>query len=276
MLVVMKAIILAAGKGTRLRPLTYGIPKPLLPVKGVPIIEWAIKSVLTCKHVDEIIVAIPGTTGSDFHERVLSHTHGICVDSYLKNLDYDCSIKTIPTPQRETSGDLKFILEEIGQRSSTVMVAYGDSLTEVDMASAYEYHKKCRDRLGVSSTVLLFEVPKKDAGRFGIADVKKIEGFDIIQSFVEKPTDDKIASRLANVGFYFLELDEVYDMLLKERIKVEHYLFPKLAREGRLAGFISKIPFWIDIGTKEAYEEANRLAHEKLIIPPNTKENDNL
>jgi len=83
----MKAIILAAGKGTRLRPLTYGIPKPLLPIKGKPMIDWIIRSALNVK-IDEIVVAVSGTVGNDMEERVLSHIHGICIDAYLKNLDY--------------------------------------------------------------------------------------------------------------------------------------------------------------------------------------------
>ena len=80
----MKAIILAAGKGTRLRPLTYGIPKPLLPVHGRPMIDWVIRSILE-DSVDEIIVAVSGTTGEDTEERTLSHIHGISIDSYLRN-----------------------------------------------------------------------------------------------------------------------------------------------------------------------------------------------
>lgn len=262
----MKGIILAAGKGTRLYPITYGIPKPLLPVKGVPIIDWVIRNVLTCNEIDEIFVAIPGTTGGEFHDRVLSHAHGICVDSYLKNLDYGCKIKTVPTPQRETAGDLRYILEETGHKKGTIVVAYGDNLTEVSLKEALDYHKKCRSSLGTVGTVVLFEVPKEDVSRFGIAEIKNTGGFELVESFIEKPVHSE--SRLANAGYYFLELDEIYSMLSKEREKVEYSLFPVLASEGRLAGFVSKVPFWIDIGTIEAYKEANKMAHDKLIIPP--------
>ena len=81
-------------------------------------------------------------------------------------------------------------------------------------------------------------------------------------------------SRLANAGYYILELDETYVDLPKERVKVENSLFPLLAKKGELAAFVAKLPFWIDIGTLEAYEEANKLAHENLIIPPPLPEND--
>lgn len=263
----MKAVIMAAGRGTRLYPLTYGIPKPLLPVKGRPIIDWVIRNVLTCD-VDEIIVAISGTTGNDFQERILSHTHGICVDAYIKNLEYNCPIRTVPTPQRETGGDLKHVLEEINYKKGSVLVAYGDNLTRFDFKDMLEYHKECKNKLGVSATVLLFEVPERDVNRFGIAKIKKEKGFDLIESFIEKPELKDAPSRLANAGYYILELDDVFDILSKDKIKVENSVFPLLAKQGKLAAFVTKLPFWIDIGTVEAYEEANKLAHDNLIIPP--------
>ena len=108
----MKVIVLAAGKGTRMRPLTYGIPKPLLPVKGTPMLDWIIKSTLTGNKVDEVFVGIPGTVGKNLYDRILSHTHGICIDSYLKNNDYGVPVSTILTPQRETAGDIFHILQE--------------------------------------------------------------------------------------------------------------------------------------------------------------------
>ncbi|HDD72687.1 MAG TPA: nucleotidyltransferase family protein, partial [Candidatus Aenigmarchaeota archaeon] len=194
----MKAIILAAGKGTRLRPLTYGIPKPLLPVKGRPVLDWVIRNIMTCSKIDEIIVAISGTTGNDLHERILSHTHGICIDSYVRNLGYGCSIKTVPTPQRETAGDLLHVLVDNEMKSGTVVVAYGDNLTHVNLKNMLEYHERCRERLGISATVLLFEVPEKDVGRFGIARIKEKDGFNLIESFVEKPNPEEAPSRLAN------------------------------------------------------------------------------
>ena len=151
----MKAIILAAGKGTRLRPLTYGIPKPLLPVKGRPMIDWVIQSVVSAP-VDEVIVAVSGTVGNDALDRVLSHIHGICIDAYLKNSNYNFGIKTIPTPQRETAGDLRYVLEELGIKDGPVLVAYGDNLTSFDVAQFVKYHNLCRKELGSSATVVLF------------------------------------------------------------------------------------------------------------------------
>lgn len=262
----MKAVILAAGKGTRLRPLTYGIPKPLLPVKGRPIIDWVISNVLTCKSIEEILIAIPGATSEDLEERILAHTHGICIDSYVKNLNYGCTIRTIPTYQRETSGDLRHVLEEAGISKGKIMVAYGDNLTKIDLAEMVSYHERCRKKMGVSCTLSLFEVPEKDISRFGIATTEKVNGFDMVRDFVEKPKRAK--TKLANAGYYIMELEEIIGLLPREKVKVETVLFPKLAKDGKLAAFITKLPFWIDIGAIESYEEANKLAHESMIIPP--------
>jgi mannose-1-phosphate guanylyltransferase len=264
----MKAIILAAGKGTRLRPLTYGIPKPLLPVKGRPVIDWVISNVMTHDEIEEIIIAIPGASSEDLEERILSHTHGICIDSYVKNLDYKCKIRTIPTFQRETSGDLRHVLEEIGLKSGKIIVAYGDTLTKLDLKEIVDYHNKCRKKLGVSCTVALFEVPEKDVSRFGIAVTEKKEGFDTIKEFVEKPETSSVCT--ANSGYYVMELDDIFEILPREKVKVEYSLFPKLAKEGKLAAYMAKLPFWIDIGSLDAYERANKLAHEDVIIPPPT------
>jgi mannose-1-phosphate guanylyltransferase len=270
----MKAVVLAAGKGTRLRPLTYGVPKPLLPIGGKPIIDWVLGNIFTHSGIDEVFVAISGTTGSDFEERILSHTHGICVDSYLKNSNYPSPVRTVPTPQRETAGDLFHVIQEMNVRDGQLLVAYGDNFTRLELPRMVEYHNLCRQRLGTAATVLLFEVPERDVGRFGIAKLRKSGGLDLIESFIEKPKPGEAPSRLANAGYYIFELSDVLPVLPKESIKVEHSVFPELARQGRLAGCIMKPPFWIDIGTLEAYEEANKMAHEGMIIPPPIPNNE--
>ena len=138
-----------------------------------------------------------------------------------------------------------------------------------------DYHKMCRERLGVSATVLLFEAPENEVDRFGIADVEKSNEFTLIKSFVEKPRKEDAPSNLANGGYYILEIEDIFDMFPREKIKVEQSIFPELARKGRLAGFVSKLPFWLDISTIEAYEEASKMAHEGMIIPPPINNNDN-
>jgi mannose-1-phosphate guanylyltransferase len=270
----MKAIILAAGRGTRMRPLSYGIPKPLLPLEGKPMLDWVIRSVLSGNNVDEVFVAIPGTSGKDLEERILSHTHGICIDSYLKNMDYGVPVNTVLTPQKETAGDILHIIQEHDIKEGGLLVAYGDNLTSVNLQGMVDYHTRCRRELGVSATVLLFEAPEKDVSRFGIADVEKSGDFTLIRSFVEKPKREEAPSNLANGGYYILEIGDILDKFPRERIKVEQSIFPALAKENKLAAFVTKLPFWLDISTVEAYEEASKMAHDGLIIAPPPINND--
>jgi mannose-1-phosphate guanylyltransferase len=264
----MKAIVLAAGKGTRMRPLTYGVPKPLLPLKGRPMLDWVIRSVLSGNAIDEVFVGISGTSGKDLQERILSHTHGICIDSYLKNMDYGVPVSTITTPQRETAGDILHILQENNISSGPLLVAYGDNLTSFDIGGMMRYHRSCREKLGISATVLLFEAPEKELDRFGIAHVEKSKEFTLIKSFIEKPSIKEAPSNLANGGYYILEIGDIFDIFPREKIKVEQSIFPKLAEDGKLAGFVTKLPFWMDISTTKAYEKASKMAHDGVIIPP--------
>lgn len=199
---------------------------------------------------------------------MLSHVHGICIDSYLRNIQRPFKIRTVPTPMRETGGDLRFVLEECGIKKGTVVVAYGDNLTNINFDEMLQYHRKCRDTLGVSCTVLLFEAPDADLHRFGIARMKQVNDINLIEYFIEKPKLEQAPSKFANGGFYILEVEDVMDKLPRSKIKTEQSLFPQLAAEGKLAGFITKLPYWIDISTVEAYVQANQLAHEGLVLPP--------
>ena len=268
---MVKAIVLAAGKGTRLRPLTYGIPKPLLPIKGTPMIEWVIRSIVS-PQIEEVIVGVSGTVGDDVEERILSHIHGICIDSYLKNLNYGFKIRTVPTPMRETAGDLRYILEEIGMKKGRILVVYGDNLTQINVDELLAYHENCKKELGIIGTVVLFEAPESEVHRFGIAKLKQVKGFNLIENFIEKPTLQQAPSRYANAGYYVLDVEEVFYMIPRERMKVEHSLFPALASQDKLAGFVTKLPYWIDISTIEAYNSANEMVYDNLIIPPSAPE----
>lgn len=254
----VKAIILAAGKGTRLRPLTDTVSKHMLPVNGVPIIDWVIANLKTCREVDEIIVAVAGNDDS------ISQMHAESIERHLSE-KYHGSIRTVRTRQKETAGDLRKVLEEYGLETGPVLIAYGDSFTDLSVPNLVEYHRQCRKSLGISATVALFEVREREAKRLGVANVYRKGGFTLIDKFVEKPEHPE--SRLASAAIYVLELDDVYGRIAAEG-KVEHTLFPYLAPLGKLAGCKEKVSYWIDIGTQQSYEEANKFARENRITPP--------
>src|SRR3989344_2651804 len=264
----MKAIILAAGKGTRLRPLTYGIPKPLIPVKGVPVMNWAVTNLSKCASIDEIFLGISdGSDEDDADEKNISASHAKSIENYVKHIkEFAGLIKIIKTPQRETGGDLRHIIDKARLHGQKIVVAYGDNMTEIDIAGMLKYHDACRMKTGIVATVALFEVPKGDVSRFGIAEVEKMSGCDIVKSFVEKPASS--GSNLANTGYYVLELSEVYGVLPEGKEKVERSAFPALVKSRKLAAFVTKLPFWIDIGDMESYIKAEKTALQGTIIAP--------
>ncbi len=238
----MKAVILAAGKGERLKPLTYAIPKPLLPVAGKPVITYVIDNLLTCQEIDTIYVAV-------------SHMKEL-ITNYLKHTPRDSiKIEPVTTLGWDTGGDLRSIAVEKEVRGP-VVVAYGDNVTNINVNSLVNFHKKIKAK----GTVALFNVPRSDVSRFGIAS---LEG-DRIKRFIEKPTG-KITSTLANAGYYVLE-HEAIEKIPHKKVKVETSIFPRLAERGELAGYVYKPKYWLDIGTLDSYQKANKMLFG--ILPP--------
>ena len=240
----MKAIILAAGKGVRLRPLTYGIPKPLLPVGGKPVIDFVIDNLLTCKEIDTIYIGV-------------SHMQSM-ISSYLTHTPRDdVRIETVSTLCWETAGDVRVITVE-KEINEPVVVAYGDNVTKMNIDKLVKFHRK----MGKMASVALFRVPWKEVSRFGVAKLEK----GIITEFIEKPEKGKAPSNLANVGYYVIE-PEVISRIPYSKVKMESSLFPKLAAEGELAGLVYELKYWLDIGTIGAYRKANRMM-EGILAPP--------
>lgn len=238
----MKAVILAAGKGTRLRPLTYGIPKPLLPVGGKPVIDYVIENIIKAKEIDTIYVAV-----SDWSS---------VIKNYLQNTPRDhVAIETVHTLCWETGGDLKIVKIE-KTLDEPFMVAYGDNVTNINVGKLLSMHRKLRKKV----TLALFKVPWNEVNRFGIAE---IDG-NMVTSFVEKPKR-KPKSNLANAGYYVLEPD-VLDHVPDKKVKLEQSVFPKLAEEGEVAAFVYSPNYWLDIGTLSAYRKANKMMEG--ILPP--------
>lgn len=238
----MIGIILAAGKGTRLRPLTFAIPKPLLPVGGKPVLDYAIENLAACKDITKIYVAV-------------SHARET-IENYIQNMDYGIPVETVTTSGLETGGDLKTVIVE-KKVEGPVAVAYGDIVSHMDVVALLAFHRKC----GKPATVALFRVPDEDVNRFGIADMNG----ELVKRFVEKPPLEQAPSNLANAGYYILE-ESAYSRLPQEKKKVEEVLFPVLAQQGMLAGHISQPAYWLDIGTIDSYRKANRLVEG--ILPP--------
>src|SRR3989344_3531545 len=232
----MRALILAAGEGTRLRPLTYAIPKSLLPVGGVPTIDYVIKNLEKVEELEEIYVGV-----SHLEENIRK---------YFENTNYKVPVKAVHTDCLETGGDLK-ALAQAAEIDGTFLACNGDNITEINLQKALDFHRK----KGGLGTVVLFKVKKEETGRFGIAKVGK-DGE--ISKFVEKPKSGSAPSNYANAGYYVLE-PEIIGMIPEGKVRIEEAVFSKLAKDGKLYGYVAEPPHWIDIGTLESYLEANKI-----------------
>jgi mannose-1-phosphate guanylyltransferase len=218
----MKAVLLVGGMGTRLRPLTYRIPKPLVPVMGRPLIMHVVDSLPA--EVDEIIVPV------SYKKDVM--------EAYLRRNPPKRKITLVDEPQPlGTGGAVKNVEDYI---DGTFLVINGDSLWSLDLTEFVRFH---RQKKGVAS-ISLWEV--EDPSPFGIAD---IDENGRIRRFQEKPKREEAFSKLINAGAYALER-EVLDHIGKGFVSMEREIFPKLLGKGmygmRFEGY------WIDCGTRES------------------------
>jgi len=221
-----KALILAGGKGTRLKPITDEIPKPLLPLQGKPIIQHTID--LLKKHgITEIYLSI-GHMGDKIKEYFGDGSRFGTNIIYIEEKE-----------PMGTAGPLKLAKEYL---TETFLMCNADELKNIDLTDMYLFHKA----QGAKATIALTTVP--DPSHYGVA---RLQGNKILE-FIEKPKDPP--SNLINAGLYILE-PEVVDMVPKGFSMIEKDVFPKIATEGQLYGY-SFTGQWMDTGTMERYAQA--------------------
>ncbi|MGP6220613.1 sugar phosphate nucleotidyltransferase [Caldiplasma sukawensis] len=218
----IKGILMAGGKGTRLRPLTYSIPKPIIPVAGRPCIDYAINSFKSAG-IEDIIV----TTGYKFESLIKGIMEN---DLGSKSILY--SVEKEPMG---TAGGIKLVENFI---DSTMMVGSGDVLTDFNLNEALEFHRDNSNLI----TIILTEVD--DPTQFGIVET---DG-KYVKKFLEKPSKDQIFSRSINAGIYIME-PEIFRYIPKGvPYDFAKDLFPKLLSEGIKIGAIKLKGTWLDAG----------------------------
>jgi NDP-sugar pyrophosphorylase family protein len=231
----MKGMILAAGEGKRLWPLTKYLPKPMLPLAGRPLLE-----------------------------HIINHLHGCGISQLAINLHH------LPEAVMGYFGDgsrwgvsLRYSVEErlLGSAGGvkrlqsffddTFVVYYGDVYTLTDLRPMIAYHR----RSGALATMALYRVP--DPWNRGIV---QLDESGAIVRFAEKPPQDQVFSDLANAGIYVLEPDVLDRVPEGQMWDFGHDVFPAMLAEGiRMAGYAIE-GILIDIGMPEKYQQANRIA----------------
>jgi mannose-1-phosphate guanylyltransferase len=235
----VKAIVLAGGEGTRLRPLTYTTPKPLLPIANRPFLEHQL-SWLAEHGVDEVVLSL-GYRPDAFTGRFRSGSFGGIRLTYAVE----------PEPLG-TAGAIRFAAGHAGGEGDGTpgrfLVCNGDVLTDLDVSALVRFH----DQRGAEATIALTRV--EDPSAFGV--VPTDEAGRVLR-FVEKPPPGEAPTDWINAGTYVLEASVLDAIPTGRAVSIERETFPGLlAGQGRLYAMPSP-GYWLDIGTPVKYLQAN-------------------
>lgn len=226
----MQALILAGGEGTRLRPLTSTLPKPVVPLVDRPFVSYMLEWL--CRHgVDDVILSCGFMAAG--------------VRSVLGDgSEFDIRLRYLEEPKPlGTGGALKFAEELLDQR---FFMLNGDVLTDFDLTAELRQH----ERTGARATLALIAV--EDPSAYGL--VRRNDDCSV-KEFVEKPGPEQIDTNLVNAGAYILEHDVLDTMSVAgTNISIEREVFPTLVDQG-LFGYEAS-GYWLDIGTPERYLQA--------------------
>ncbi len=235
----MQAIILSGGKGTRLYPLTIDTPKPMLPIKGVPHLEYQIR-LLKKYGITDIIFS----TGY-LHEKI---------EGYFRNgEDFGVRIRYREDGKLPlgTAGALRNCLDIA--ESQDLLVMNGDILTNMDLGSLINTHKESK----MPITMSLIEVD--DPTGFGIVKYDTVSGKVI--GFDEKPLNIDEKDSKINAGIYCINSSLLYSIEEGTYTMLEKDVFPKYANAGMVHGHICShiLTEWLDIGTHVRFNQAQSL-----------------
>lgn len=243
----MKAMILAAGKGTRVRPLTDEMPKPMIPIIGKPVMEYLVEELarhgfndimINVSHLPEQIENYFGN-GERFGVEI-----GYSFEGYIEDGE-------IQATALGSAGGLKRIQDFGGFFDDTFLVVCGDALIDLDLTTAVREHWKS----GAVASICTLEVEPENVSEYGVV-VTDDNGQ--ITSFQEKPAAGEALSNSVNTGIYIFE-PEVLDLIPSGKTyDIGGDLFPKIVEQG-LPFHAINLPFnWIDIGRISDYWEANQ------------------
>jgi NDP-sugar pyrophosphorylase family protein len=230
----MKAILLAGGKGTRLRPLTIHTPKPIVPIFDRPFLHYQLDLLKRVPEIDEVILSL------NYQPRRIEEMFGDGSSSAL-------SLRYVVEPAPlGTAGAVRYAAQSL---HDSVVVFNGDILTQVDLAAVIARH---RERKAKATIVL---TPVENPAAYGLVETDTDAN---IRRFIEKPNADEITCDTINAGIYVLEPD-TFDRIPKDTAwSIERSFFPSLIEHGEtFVAYVSR-GYWIDIGTPAKYMQVHR------------------
>ncbi len=241
----MKAMILAAGKGTRMRPMTYTIPKPLISILQKPVMEFLVE--LLRQHgftqimvnVSHLANEIEGyfRDGQRFGVEIAYSFEGQIVDGELVGKPLG------------SAGGLRRIQDFQPFFDQTFVVLCGDALIDLDLTAAVKWHRE----KGAIATVIMKNVPREDVSSYGVVVTDEMGR---IKSFQEKPSVEEALSTNINTGIYIFEPEILDHIPSGQEYDIGSQLFPKLVEMGAPFYGVSMEFEWVDIGKVPDYWQA--------------------
>ncbi len=229
----MQAVVLVGGRGTRLRPVTYDIPKSLVPLRNRPFMGYML-DFLRRGGLDGAVLSL-----GYLPDPIQAY---LCTKQDLDGFSVDYAVEDHALG---TAGGIKNAERYLD--GDTLIVVNGDVLTGMDLEKAIQVHK-ASDAL---ATITLTSV--EDPTAYGLVEV---DHEMLVHRFIEKPAADEVTTNLVNAGVYVLE-PEVLGMIPAGReVSIEREIFPELQESGRLRAHITS-SYWRDIGTPRSYLAAS-------------------
>jgi NDP-sugar pyrophosphorylase family protein len=241
----MKAILLAGGKGTRLRPLTLNTPKPIVPIFNRPFLHYQLDLLKQVPEIDEVILSL------NYQPRRIEELFGDGSDLGIK-IRY--VVEPVPLG---TAGAVKYAGDKM---TESVVVFNGDVLTQIDLAAVIRLHRERQAR----ATIVL--TPVENPSAYGLVET---DSHGNIRRFLEKPGQEEITTNNINAGIYVLEPDTFDRIPSDVSWSIERSYFPSLVERGE--AFVAYVynGYWIDIGTHEKYVQVHRdIMDRKFVAQP--------
>jgi NDP-sugar pyrophosphorylase family protein len=241
----MKAILLAGGRGTRLRPLTIHTPKPIVPIFDRPFLRYQLDLLKQVPEIDEVTLSL------NYQPRRIEEMFGDGSEAGI-------GIKYVVEPQPlGTAGAVRYAGESLRE---SVVVFNGDVLTQVDLAAVIALHRERRAK----ATIVL--TPVENPSAYGLVET---DDNGNVLCFLEKPDPDEITCDTINAGIYVLEPD-TFDRIPKDiPWSIERSFFPSLIERGETFVAYVHRGYWIDIGTPEKYLQVHRdIMDGRCRVPP--------
>ena len=229
----MKAILLAGGKGTRLRPLTVHTPKPIVPILNRPFLYYQIDLLRQVPEIDEVILSL------NYQPRRIEEIFG---DGDGLGMRVRYVVEPMPLG---TGGAVRYAGDSL---TDSVVVFNGDVLTGVDLGAVLRLH---RERMAKATIVL---TPVENPRAYGLVETDRDGN---IRRFLEKPGEDEITCNTINAGIYVLEPD-TFERIPKDTAwSIERSFFPSLIDRGETFVAYVSDGYWIDIGTPAKYMQVH-------------------